>query len=316
MIYLIDFYMIIAIIRDVMETLFTKKSAATLSIVSNSFIILLKLIVGLLSGSISIISEAIHSMSDFLASIITFFSVIKSAEPADSKHPFGHGKYEDMSGFIEGGLIIFAALYIIYEAVKKIFFGGNMEIDTTWGMVVMGISVIVNILVSSILFKVAKQTDSVSLFADAEHLRTDVISAFGVFAGLLLIKFTGIYILDPLIAIVVAVIIFKAGFSISKTTMDNLLDCSLPEADMAEICHFFDGFKNNGIVDYKNLKARRLGPHKNVEVTFLFPKDMTIYDCHAVCDQVEHKLAERFGDISASIHLEPETCDICSEKVN
>ena len=316
MIYLIDFYMIIAIIRDVMETLFTKKSAATLSIVSNSFIILLKLIVGLLSGSISIISEAIHSMSDFLASIITFFSVIKSAEPADSKHPFGHGKYEDMSGFIEGGLIIFAALYIIYEAVKKIFFGGNMEIDTTWGMVVMGIAVIVNILVSSVLFKVAKQTDSVSLFADAEHLRTDVISAFGVFAGLLLIKFTGIYILDPLIAIVVAVIIFKAGFSISKTTMDNLLDCSLPEADMAEICHFFDGFKNNGIVDYKNLKARRLGPHKNVEVTFLFPKDMTIYDCHAVCDQVEHKLAERFGDISASIHLEPETCDICSEKVN
>lgn len=316
MIYLIDFYMIIAIIRDVMETLFTKKSAATLSIVSNSFIILLKLIVGLLSGSISIISEAIHSMSDFLASIITFFSVIKSAEPADSKHPFGHGKYEDMSGFIEGGLIIFAALYIIYESVKKIFFGGNMEIDTTWGMVVMGIAVIVNILVSSVLFKVAKQTDSVSLFADAEHLRTDVISAFGVFAGLLLIKFTGIYILDPLIAIVVAVIIFKAGFSISKTTMDNLLDCSLPEADMAEICHFFDGFKNNGIVDYKNLKARRLGPHKNVEVTFLFPKDMTIYDCHAVCDQVEHKLAERFGDISASIHLEPETCDICSEKVN
>lgn len=316
MIYLIDFYMIIAIIRDVMETLFTKKSAATLSIVSNSFIILLKLIVGLLSGSISIISEAIHSMSDFLASIITFFSVIKSAEPADSKHPFGHGKYEDMSGFIEGGLIIFAALYIIYESVKKIFFGGNMEIDTTWGMVVMGIAVIVNILVSSVLFKVAKQTDSVSLFADAEHLRTDVISAFGVFAGLLLIKFTGIYILDPLIAIVVAVIIFKAGFSISKTTMDNLLDCSLPEADMAEICHFFDGFKNNGIVDYKNLKARRLGPHKNVEVTFLFPKDMTIYDCHAVCDQVEHKLAEQFGDISASIHLEPETCDICSEKVN
>lgn len=316
MIYLIDFYMIIAIIRDVMETLFTKKSAATLSIVSNSFIILLKLIVGLLSGSISIISEAIHSMSDFLASIITFFSVIKSAEPADSKHPFGHGKYEDMSGFIEGGLIIFAALYIIYESVKKIFFGGNMEIDTTWGMVVMGIAVIVNILVSSVLFKVAKQTDSVSLFADAEHLRTDVISAFGVFAGLLLIKFTGIYILDPLIAIVVAVIIFKTGFSISKTTMDNLLDCSLPEADMAEICHFFDGFKNNGIVDYKNLKARRLGPHKNVEVTFLFPKDMTIYDCHAVCDQVEHKLAEQFGDISASIHLEPETCDICSEKVN
>lgn len=294
----------------------SKKTAATLSIISNSFIIVLKLIVGVITGSISIISEAIHSLSDFLASIITFFSVIKSAEPADSKHPFGHGKYEDMSGFIEGGLIIFAALYIIYESVKKIIVGGSMEIDTMPGMIVMGISVIVNILVSSVLFKVAKQTDSVSLFADAEHLRTDVISAFGVFLGLLLIKFTGIYILDPLIAIVVAVIIFRAGFSISKNTMDNLLDCSLPEHDMNEICKFLDSFKNNWIVDYTDLKARRLGPHKQVEVTLVFPKDMTIYDCHNVCDLIESRMMQNFGDISASIHLEPECSKSYSKKAN
>ena len=299
-----------------MISLLSKKSAATLSIISNSFIIVLKLIVGIFTGSISIISEAIHSLSDFLASIITFFSVIKSAEPADSKHPFGHGKYEDMSGFIEGGLIIFAALYIVYEALKKIVVGGTMEIDTIPGMIVMGISVVVNILVSSVLFKVAKQTDSVSLFADAEHLRTDVISAFGVFLGLLLIKLTGIYILDPLIAIIVAVIIFRAGFSISKNTMDNLLDCSLPESDMNEICKFLDSFKNNGIVDYKNLKARRLGPHKKVELTLIFPKNMTIYDCHNICDVIEHKMAQSFGDISASIHLEPENCEVCTKTSN
>lgn len=106
-----------------------KKLAAGLSIFSNTLIIILKLAAGLISGSISIISEAVHSLSDFLASVLTFFAVIKSSEPADKKHPFGHGKYEDMSGFIEGGLIIFAALFIIYEALKKIFTGHCGDVD-------------------------------------------------------------------------------------------------------------------------------------------------------------------------------------------
>lgn len=295
------------IIVIAMEKVISKKSAATLSIVSNSVIIILKLVVGIYSGSISIISEAMHSLSDFFASVLTFFAVIKSAEPADKEHPFGHGKYEDMSGFIEGGLIIFASFFIVYEALKKLFSGMSEPLDTTLGLWVMGISVILNIIVSSVLFKVAKNTDSVSLFADAEHLRTDVLSSVGVFLGLLLIKYTGLSMIDPIIAIVVAVVIFKTGFSISKNTMDNLLDCSLPEDDMNAICKFLDSFKSNGISEYKELKARRLGPHKKVEVTLVFPKQMTIYECHNICDLIECKMVEQFGDISASIHLEPES---------
>lgn len=287
-----------------------KKFVAGLSIFSNSVIIILKLVVGIISGSVSIISEAIHSISDFLASVLTFFSVIKSAEPADKRHPFGHGKYEDMSGFIEGGLIIFAAVFIIYEAVKKIFFGAEAEIDTTLGLYVMGFSVVSNIFVSSVLFKVAKKSRSISLFADAEHLRTDVLSALGVFIGLLLIKFTGLQILDPIIAIIVAVIIFKAGFSISKRTMDNLLDCSLPEEDISSICKILDSFKSKGVINYTNLKARCLGPQKSIEVTLIFPKDMTILECHNICDLVEQELNQNIGNVSASIHLEPEITEI------
>lgn len=292
-----------------MDIDFQKKFAAGLSIFSNSVIIILKLVVGLYSGSISIISEAIHSISDFLASVLTFFSVIKSAEPADKKHPFGHGKYEDMSGFIEGGLIIFAAVFIIYEALKKIFSGNVSGMDSTLGLYVMGISVIANIVVSSILFKVAKKSDSVSLFADAEHLRTDILSSLGVFVGLLVIQVTGIKILDPIIAIVVALIIFEAGFSISKRTMDNLLDCSLPEEEMNNIHDILEKWKSHGIVDFKDLKARRLGPQKSIEVTLIFPKDMTILSCHNICDQIEHKLAEDLGDVTSSIHLEPQVED-------
>ncbi len=283
-----------------------KKFAAGLSIFSNSAIILLKLIVGIISGSVSIISEAIHSMSDFLASVLTFFSVIKSAEPADKKHPFGHGKYEDMSGFIEGGLIIFASIFIIYEALKKILTNSYSSVDTNLGLYVMGVSVVVNFIVSSILFKVAERSGSISLYADAQHLRTDIFSSLGVFLGLLLIQLTGIYLLDPIIAIIVALIIFKTGFSISKSTMDNLLDCSLPEEDINSIEQIIESYKTQGVLSFKDLKARRLGPQKSIEVTLVFPKDMTILHCHNVCDLIEHSLAQQFGDISASIHLEPE----------
>lgn len=121
-----------------------KKFAAGISITSNAVIIFTKLIAGVMSGSISIISEAIHSLSDFLASVLTFFAVTRSAEPADKEHPFGHGKYEDMSGFIEGGLIIFAGLYIIYEAASKLIFGYHVKAEPTIGIYVMGFAVVAN----------------------------------------------------------------------------------------------------------------------------------------------------------------------------
>lgn len=161
-------------------------------------------------------------MSDLLASVLTYFAVLRSAEPADKDHQFGHGRYEDMAGFLEGGLIIFAAFYIIWEAGKKLINSNLIEFDSTLGIIVMGIAVVANFLVSRYLFFVAKKTDSVSLYADAEHLSTDVYSSLGVMAGLVLIKITGITLLDPAIALFVAFIILKTGFSITKETLNNL----------------------------------------------------------------------------------------------
>ncbi len=291
-----------------------KKLAAGLSITSNAIIIALKIFAGIISGSISIISEAIHSLSDFLASVLTFFAVIKSSEPADNEHPFGHGRYEDMSGFIEGGLIIFASLYIIYQAVKKLFFGYEIEIESNIGIIVMGVAVIANFLVSSYLFHVAKRSNSVSLFADGEHLRTDIYSSLGVLAGLVLIKITGIHLLDPIIAIGVAIFIFKAGFSISKTTLNNLLDGSLPPKELDEIKKIITGFKSKGITGYKSLKARSVGPEKDIEFILLFPSQMTICECHKICDDIEESICEKFGKCSVSIHAEPEcTKENCSK---
>lgn len=284
-----------------------KKIAASLSITSNALIILFKIIAGVMTGCMSIMSEAVHSFSDFIASLLTFFAVSRSAEPADRHHQFGHGKYEDMSGFIEGGLIILAAVYILIEAGKKLIFGYQIDMDSYVGIYAMGFAVISNIFVSYYLFKVAKKSNSISLYADAEHLRTDVLSSFAVLLGLVLIKITRIMILDAVIAIIVAGIILKAGYSIVKETLNNLLDGSLPQEEIEKIESIIDTHEE--IKGYKDIKTRRSGPSKDLDITIIFEGDMTIKDCHKICDSVEHEIQEALGHTNTTIHSEPENKD-------
>ncbi len=291
-----------------MQIQFEKKLAAGFSILSNSVIICLKFFAGILSGSISIISEAIHSLSDFFASILTFFAVTRSAEPADKEHPFGHGKYEDMSGFIEGVLIILAAFYIIYESFRKMFCGHAIDITSMLGVWVMGFSVVANFFVSKYLFHVAKKSDSISLFADAEHLRTDIYSSLGVLLGLILIKFTGWVILDSLVAIIVAFLILKTGFSISKNTLNNLLDGALPSEDIEKVENILCNYDE--ILGFKDIKTRRVGPSKNLELTVIFDDSMTIKTCHTICDDIENQICEVLGNTVIIIHPEPK-CSLC-----
>ena len=287
-----------------------KQFAASLSITSNIILSALKIITGVISGSLSIISEAIHSLSDLFASMLTFFSVIKSSQPADNDHPYGHGKYEDMAGFIEGLLIIFASIFIIFEASKKIIFGINMDTENTLGIGVMFIAVILNIIVSSLLFKVAKESCSISLYADGEHLRTDVYSSLGVLIGLMLIKITGYTLLDPVIAILVAVIIFKAGYSISKKSAENLLDHSLPEENINRIVEIIESQTGNAVLKQNSLKARQLGPTKDIDLILQFPENTSICECHKICDKIEKQIQSIYPNCSISIHSEP----ICYKK--
>ena len=284
-----------------------KKFAAGLSVCVNGIIIIMKLVAGFLCHSISVISEAIHSLGDLFAAVITLFSVSISSEPADKKHPFGHGKYEDMSGFIEGSIIILAALFIVVEAVKKIIAPTQENFDITLGLYVMGISGVLDIIVSTILMNTAKKTDSMALYADAQHLKTDIYSSLGVFCGLVLIKLTGLQVIDSIIAIFVAIIIFKTGFDLTRQTSDKLLDSSLPDEELNTICNILNKFKDKGVIAFKELKSRKLGSQISIEVTLVFPKNMTILQCHDVCDLVEAKLKNEFVNVVTSIHLEPDT---------
>lgn len=290
-----------------------KQRAALLSICSNIILIFSKLIVGIITNSISIISEAIHSFTDLLAAIIAFFSVKKSSNPPDNDHQFGHGKYEDLSGFIEGSLILFAAGYIIFESVEKIIRNKYDHLNTTAGIFVMVISVVANIIVSRHLFNVARKTDSIALFADAEHLRTDVLTSVGVLAGLVLIKITNINLLDPVVAILVALIIIKAGLNLCFTSGKNLLDTSLPESEQKIIFKTINNYIPNEIIEIKELKSRKAGAEKLIELIIIIPKKLTIEAGHALCDRIEEDLKNNINNSSITIHIEPCkcTCDNC-----
>lgn len=286
-----------------------KKFASGLSIFSNVALTTLKIIVGLMTGSMSIISEAIHSMSDFCASILTFFSVVKSAQPADEDHPYGHGKYEDMAGFIEGLLIVIAAIVIIWKSFEKIIHGTHISYESHDGIVVMSIAVIMNIIVSWVLFKTAKESNSVALYADGEHLRTDVYSSLGVLLGLILIKTTGHTILDPIIAIMVGAFIFRAGNLISKEALFRLLDHSLPSEDIEKIKEVISKIPDVTL-NTKSIKTRQVGPTKDIGLVVQFPRETSLCKCHQICDEIEKELRKIFINCSISIHSEP----ICYHK--
>lgn len=283
-----------------------KKFGATLSVASNSTLILIKLIAGVISGSISVLSEALHSLVDLLASALTYFSITKSQEPEDDGHPFGHGKYEDLGGFIEALLIILTGVGILYFAGEKIIFvGKNHTVETELGIIVMAISVVANIFVSSYLKKVANKTDSIALMGDSEHLRADVFSSLGIICGLFAVKLTGLTILDPLIAIITGTIILKSGIKLTKKSSTNLLDGSLPAEDKNQIMSVLKDFEAHGVIGTKNVRTSKSGAKRLIQMVILLPSGINLLQAHNICDAIEQEIRERLKNCDIIIHAEP-----------
>ena len=285
-----------------------KTQVASLSVASNFFLTLAKVAIGLVSGSVSILSEGIHSGIDLVAAFIALFAVRESGKPADSRHAYGHGKIENVSGTIEAALIFVAAMMIVFEAIQKIHkiidgdvsHVGNLEL----GLIIMGVSAIMNLIVSARLMRVAKQTDSVALEADALHLRTDVYTSAGVFIGLLLIKLTGWAIIDPIIALGVALIIIKTSFDLTKQAFAPLVDVSLPDEEreiIAEVLlHHAAEF-----VEFHKLRTRKSGAERHIDLHLVVARYTPVVEVHELCDVIEEEISEKLHETHVLIHAEP-----------
>lgn len=287
-----------------------KTQVASLSVVSNTFLTLAKVVIGLASGSVSILSEGIHSGIDLLAAFIALFAVRESGKPADSGHAYGHGKIENLSGTIEAALIFVAALLIIGEAIHKVRViiggeGGQVgEFGLGLGVLVMGVSALMNMIVSSRLMRVAKRTDSVALEADALHLRTDVYTSVGVLIGLILIWITGWVILDPIIALGVALMIIKASVELTKKALLPLVDVSLPveecEVITVVLSHHADEF-----LEFHKLRTRKAGAERQVDLHLVVSRYTSVLDVHELCDLIEQEINLRLQRTHVLIHAEP-----------
>lgn len=284
-----------------------KSRTARLSIYSNTALIVLNTVVGLLSGSVSIISEAVHTLIDLMAAVMAFFSVKLAEKPADDKHPFGHGKFENISGVVEALLIFVASGWIIYHAITRLIEGeqtiGNDGL--TLGFIVMMVSALINLVVSRRLYKVAKETDSIALKADALHLSTHVYTSAGVGISLAVIYFTGWHFLDPIAAIVVASYILKEAFEILIEAFKPLADMALPEEEVKLIDKTIR--ENIGeAIDYHMLRTRKAGSDREVDFHLEVPGDLSVSKAHELCDEIEIALKEKLPNLITNIHVEPE----------
>lgn len=284
-----------------------KTKAAWISVISNTLLMTGKFAVGFMIGSVSVISEAIHSANDLLASFIALFAVQRSSKPPDKEHPYGHGKIENISGTIEALLIFVAAVMIVKEALEKLQHGGAM-LDTTWGIVIMGVSAGVNFLVSNYLLKVGKETDSIALEADGMHLKTDVLTSAGVFIALIFIKLTGLKIIDPIAAILVAVLIFKASYDLTKKAFMPLIDTALEEDKVLIVQSILSDHSHN-FIEYHQLRTRKAGRDSHIDLHLVLNPETTVQEAHELCDLIEEEIEARIKYSHVLIHVEPAAAD-------
>jgi cation diffusion facilitator family transporter len=289
-----------------------KIRAAGLSVVSNTFLILLKVAVGLAIGSVSILSEAVHSAVDLLAAGIALFSVRTSSIPADTRHPFGHGKVENLSGVVEALLIFLAAGWIIVEAVERILHPRPLGY-VTWGIAVMLVSAAANYAVSERLFRVGRAADSVALTADAWHLRTDVYTSAGVMAGLGAIWLGNAFFprldlhwLDPAVALAVALLILRAAWHLTLQSARDLMDVQLPESEEAWIREQIVAHRPV-IHGFHRLRTRKAGNFRFVEFHIKVDPEMSVQVSHRITEELTRAIEGHFPSASVTIHTEP--CD-------
>jgi cation diffusion facilitator family transporter len=281
-----------------------KIAAARLSVFSNTFLVLLKLVVGVVTGSVSVLSEAVHSAVDLLAAGIAFFSVRASDIPADDHHPYGHGKIENVSGVAEGLLIFGAAGLILYQAVQKFREPEAIEYHSL-AIAIMAISVFVNWSVSRFLMRVARETESIALEADAHHLGVDVLTSLGVALGLVVTALTGWTILDPLIAVGVALFIMRIAWNLASEAGAPLLDHRLPQEEIQRIRDILDG--DARVLGYHKVRARRSGAHRHVDLHLQLDPALNLLDAHRVAEEVEDQIRDAFPAVHVITHVEPAT---------
>jgi len=282
-----------------------KQRTAILSVASNTALILLKVVAGTLTGSIAILTEAVHSSIDLVASLVALFSVRIADEPADERHSYGHVKVENLAAAFEGLLILVGSAVIAFEAIRRLITGGSTQMLGI-GIAVIAFSAVVNLVVSAVIARNGRITRSPALEGDAAHLRTDAASSLVVLVALVLVHMTGAQWIDPVAALVVASTIVVTGIRLLIRAGEVLVDESLPASEIETIVAVIESFGDSAVIGFHQLRTRRGGSQRYVDVHIQFRGGTSLEQAHRTAHALQDRIAGALGGADVLIHLEPE----------
>ncbi len=282
-----------------------KQRIAGLSVASNTTLILLKFVAGALTGSVAILTEAVHSSIDLVASLVAFFSVRIADEPADERHSYGHEKIENLAAAFEAILILVGSVVIAFEAIRRLVTGGRTHL-LGLGIGVIAISAVGNLAVSVVVGRGGRRTGSPALEGDAAHLRTDAASSLFVLAALVLVKLTGDQWIDPVAALAVAGPIVITGLRLLVRSGEVLVDQALPAEETEAIVRAIEAVSDDAVVGFHQLRTRRGGSQRYVDVHIQFRRGTSLEQAHRVAHELKDRIDTVLGGADVLIHLEPE----------
>jgi cation diffusion facilitator family transporter len=278
-----------------------QQAAARLSLASNIFLVIIKVIAGFASGSISVLAEGVQSSMDVIASALILVTVRVAAAPPDRSHPYGHGKFENIASLAQLGLILSTAVYLLYEAWTR--WKHPVTPHLGWGAAAMLTALVVNTIVSGRLFKVARETVSPALQAEALHLRGDLLSCLGVLVGLVAVKLTNQPRLDPIIAAVMTLVMVVAALRLLRDALRPLVDERLPPEEEAKIVAVLEA--DERVLGYHRLRTRSAGAHQLMDIHILLDDHLTFSAAHAISEEVEDAVRRALPNADVIVHAEP-----------
>ncbi len=279
-----------------------KVAAAHLSLLSNTLLTVIKLTIGVLTNSVGVLSDGAHSASDVMASAIALYTVREADRPPDEDHPYGHGKMESVSALMQALLLFSAGSYILYEAIQRLRrHEAPQRVD--WGIGIMLVSAVVNAFIVRIVSRAAERTESPALQAAAQDHRADVFTAVAVLCGLVLVHLTGNGIFDPILAIGVAIVIFRGAWNVVRDAMRNLVDRRLPEVDLQTVQRVFDSDPN--VLGYHKVRTRMAGSTRHVDAHVMMDDDLTLLRSHQLTEALESKVRAALPHSVVTLHTEP-----------
>lgn len=281
-----------------------KYGAARLSILVAAFLIALKAVTGWHTGSISVWASLLDSTMDIFASIINYLAVRAASRPPDEEHAYGHGKVESLAGLFQATLILVSGVYLIYEAIRRLIEG--QETSSEWvGVVTMCVAIIVSVALVLRLRRIARATESIALRSEVVHYASDIYANASALIALLIVALTGWQQADPLISLVISVFILWFAFGVARESIDVLMDRRLPPDVDQKVARIIDGYRNDGVLGFHDLRTRRSGSEKFIEFHLEVERHKPFEEAHALTVGVLRALEAEIPRAHVQIHTDP-----------